>query len=178
MNNPDWALSAAGTVPDADKQLAATRTLVDIGYAIATTGLDLYAVAQPLLTRLHASSLLSGQTLLTQADLDTLHRALAQATQQLASIAARIGSLDVSQLPISTAQKAEFAQLKGQLPHLLDTLKQLPTWLSAAGWLLGVDQPRHFLVQTLDRAELRPVAASPATTVCSRSRAGMWNPSH
>jgi len=156
LDNPDWVLATAGAIPQADKQLAAARVLVETGYDLATMGLELSIAAQPVLTRLHGVSLLGGRALLTSADLETLQHALARATQELASISARIGSLEVNQLPISAAQKASFAQLQGQLPRMEDALQQLPLWLAAVGWLLGVGQPRHFLVQTLDRAELRP----------------------
>ena len=35
-------------------------------------------------------------------------------------------------------------------------LQQVLNLLGVSNWLLGVDQPRTFLVQTMDRAELRP----------------------
>src|SRR5436305_1208953 len=56
------------------------------------------------------------------------------------------GFLDVTKL--HRAQQ-EFALAQSDLQQVLNLL-------GVSNWLLGVDQPRTFLVQTMDRAELRP----------------------
>ena len=43
-----------------------------------------------------------------------------------------------------------------ELPRVRSLIGQVVPYIDPVGWLLGVGQPRHFLVQTLDRAELRP----------------------
>jgi len=42
------------------------------------------------------------------------------------------------------------------MPQAEADLMQVRGLLDAAGWMLGVDHSRTFLVQTMDRAELRP----------------------
>ena len=65
-------------------------------------------------------------------------------------------------ISVCAAEKAEFSKLAGELPRAQHLLGQASTLIQPVGWLLGVDGPRHFLVQTLDDTELRRPAASPA----------------
>src|SRR5205807_6191009 len=53
-------------------------------------------------------------------------------------------------------QRSQLIQLLSILPTVRTDLLQVQDLLGVASWVLGVDGPRTFLVQTMDRAELRP----------------------
>src|SRR5262249_12582015 len=43
-----------------------------------------------------------------------------------------------------------------RLPKILDDIETFKPYLPLAGWALGVDHTRNYLIQTMDRSELRP----------------------
>jgi hypothetical protein len=63
--------------------------------------------------------------------------------------------LDLGILPVSDQQKQQISSLLQALPQVRSGLAQTEPLLGAIGWIIGVDKPRTFLVQTMDRAELR-----------------------
>jgi Protein of unknown function (DUF4012) len=143
-------------LPGVDHRFATADALAAVGLDVTEMGLDLTTAALPVLQRVRAGPLASSDPLITQTDLDHLQQALTHADGLLADIDNRLDGLDLSQLSFTTAQQATFNTLRGQLPHVRDVLRQISPWAPAIAWMLGVGQPRHFLVQTLDRAELRP----------------------
>jgi hypothetical protein len=124
---------------------------------ITQAGLALLGAATPLLTRLHGStSLLSGtQKLITQSDITALQAAMSVAATQLTDASHRLATVDVGALPLSAHQKALFQEFVPLLPQVNALLPQASSLIGVLGWLLGVGQPRNFLVQTLDRGEMR-----------------------
>jgi Protein of unknown function (DUF4012) len=149
-------LGSVARLPGVDKKFVAADALASVGLDVTEMGLDLTGAALPILTRVRAGPLASGGPLLTLTDLQNLQQALTHADGYLTDVEAQLSGLDLSQLSLTAAQLATFNALHGQLPHLRDTLRQANQWLPPIAWMLGVGQPRHFLVQTLDRAELRP----------------------
>jgi hypothetical protein len=97
----------------------------------------------------------SGKPLVTQSMLDTLNETIDQVTPLLDDIEVQAQHLALDALPISASQKAEVGQALQLLPQVISDLGIARGMLGDAGWLLGVSQPRTFLVQTMDRAELR-----------------------
>jgi hypothetical protein len=143
-------------LPGVDQKFAMADALASLGLDVTAMGLELTAAALPVLQRVRAGPLASSDSLITQTDLDHLQQALTHADGRLADIDKRLAGLDLSQLSLTAAQLSTFTTLRGQLPHIRDLLRQASPWLPTIAWMLGVGQPRHFLVQTLDRAELRP----------------------
>src|SRR5260221_12315727 len=120
-------------------------------------GVELRDAALPMVTRLHGASSLTGDSeLLMPDDLTRIQTAATHALDKLTDIQAKLSSVNLSDLPLCAKQKEEIAQVMVMLPQIRSTLTQGIPLLGAVGWMLGVGQPRHFLVQTLDRAELRP----------------------
>jgi hypothetical protein len=156
LNNPDWILSLAGAFPGATAQLVTVRVLADVGYEACGMGIEFMNALTPVLNRLQQGLLASDQGILTKTDLDNLQTAITHAQQNLGDIQNRLAGVDVNDLPISATQKQTFTSALEQLPKVQSQLKQAPQYLTMIGWLLGVGQTRHFLVQTLDRDELRP----------------------
>jgi uncharacterized protein DUF4012 len=97
----------------------------------------------------------SNKPLVTQPVLDTIGATLNQILPLLNDIQAQSHDISLDSLPIQASEKTQVGQLLQLLPQVIDDLSLANNLLGDAGWLLGVDQPRTFLVQTMDRAELR-----------------------
>lgn len=157
LDVPNPTLSIAGSVPSLRGTMSTVRQLVYIGNDAATVGLDLTVAATPVLTRLHNGALAdSSQPLITATEATQLRAAILTATSLLGDIQQRAGQVQPSQLPVSACQRAEFVKLTGEIGQARSILTQVPALFDMATWLVGVGQPRHFLIQTMDRAELRP----------------------
>ena len=63
--------------------------------------------------------------------------------------------VSLSSLPISSKQKATIASILPLLPVADGFLAQWSTLRDPLGWLLGIGQPRSFLVEPMDASELR-----------------------
>jgi hypothetical protein len=156
LTHPDWVVQLAGTVPGSNTTVASVRTLADVGYDMSTVGIEVGAALLPVLSRVDAGPLAGDTALVTSSDLTALRKALHDTDTNLTDIATRLGKVDLAQLPLSAAQRATFAKFVADLPQIQSAVQQVSPWLDIGEWALGVGQSRHFLVQTLDRAELRP----------------------
>lgn len=157
LDVPNPTLSIAGDVPSLRGTMSTVRQLVYIGDDAATVGYDLTVAATPLLTRLHNGALAdSSQPLITAKEAAQLRGAIITSTTLLGDIQRHSGQVQPSQLPVSACQRAEFVKLTGEIGQARSILTQVPALFDMATWLVGVGQPRHFLIQTMDRAELRP----------------------
>ncbi len=58
-------------------------------------------------------------------------------------------------LPISASQKALLTKAITLMPSFKGLFTQASDYLNMVGWLAGADAPRTFLIQTLDKGELR-----------------------
>ena len=122
----------------------------DIGKQLTTTGLLLAPTFRgPLLTD-------ATKPLITQSMLDLVGATINAILPRLNDIQAQSHSISLDALPISPQQRDQLQKLLQLLPQGQADLLQVLDLLGAANWLLGVDEPRTFLVQTMDRAELRP----------------------
>lgn len=157
LDAPDIALALVGLLPVAGDDLRAAQALAHAGDDAMTAGVALLGAATPLLLRLHSatSSQTGQQKLLTSADITALQQAMTIAAARMRDASQRLSAVDVNALPLSARQKALFAEVLPLLPALNALLPHASDDVAVAGWLLGVDQPRHFLVQTLDRGEMR-----------------------
>ncbi len=120
-----------------------------IGQIVATNATQLAPLfSGPLLS-------VSKKPLLTQSTLATIGVTLDQVLPLLNDIQVHAQGISLASLPISANEKTQVGALLQVLPQAVNDLSQVHSMLGTAGWLLGVDQPRTFLVQTMDRAELR-----------------------
>jgi Protein of unknown function (DUF4012) len=140
-------------IPQVQTARAASRIGVDVthmGQELISTALFLAPTFRgPLLTN-------SSKPLVTQEMLNLVGTTISDLLPRLTDIQLQSRLLSLNSLPISAAQRDEFGQLLQLLPQAETDLEQALNLLGAANWLLGVDSPRTFLVQTMDRAELRP----------------------
>ncbi len=122
----------------------------NIGQQLTTTALFLApAFRGPLLTD-------TSKPLITQGMLDLVGATIDGILPLLADIQTQSHVISLDALPVSAQQRAQLLQLLQALPQAQADLAQVLELLGAANWILGVDEPRIFLVQTMDRAELRP----------------------
>ena len=124
--------------------------VTDIGQELVNTAITLAPTFRgPLLNDTHAP-------LITPAMLNLVRNTIDYILPRLSDIQAQSTSFSLNSLPVSQHERDQLTQLIQAIPQANADLAQVRGLLDAAGWMLGVEHPRTFLVQTMDRAELRP----------------------
>ena len=143
--------------PQYRTQVTTARAASQIGMDVSLIGTKLVQTALALAPSLHGSLLsTSTQPLVTPAMLTLIGNTIGYLLPLLNDIELQSHHMDINSLPVSSSSRVQFAQLLQALPQATTDLAQVRNLLGGLGWLLGVGQPRTFLVQTMDRAELRP----------------------
>ena len=143
-------------LPQYRPQVATARAASQIGIDLTTIGQQIITLARVLAPKLHGPLLSdSHMPLVTDADLSLISTTIDAILPSIDHIQSQARLLSLDLLPIDAHQRTQIEQYIQMLPQIKNVIAQGRSFLSAAGWLLGVDQPRVFLVQTMDRAELR-----------------------
>ncbi len=176
---PLSALVVADHAPGAGNELDTATSLVVAADEATLAGLDLVR-AVPIITgalkgglfaeqatpgpqatpspqRTSAASAQTGG--LNAATLSKLQRLLDSATSHLRAAVTAARTADLSTLPPSLVKPKQVAQLRQVLanwPSIADKLAQVHTWLQLAPELLGASAPTSYLLEMMDRGELRP----------------------
>src|SRR5215469_91357 len=138
-------------------QVHTARAIGQVGIDVANIGQQLTTTALILAPSFRGPLLTSNsKPLITQDMLDLVGATINSILPLLSDIQAQTHTMSIDSLPVSAQQRSELVQLLQALPQAQSDLVQVLELLGAANWILGVDQPRTYLVQTLDRAELRP----------------------
>jgi hypothetical protein len=140
------------------QQVTSVRALSQIGQDVADIGLRLTYTAGRI-TPTMQGPLLAAKTnrpLITPAALALFGTTVDSLLPRINDILSQSRLLTLSSLPMSEHQRQQFTLLLAALPQGRIDLAQGRALLNAIGWVLGVDQPRTFLIQTMDRTELRP----------------------
>jgi hypothetical protein len=149
--------NVATFLPQYLPQIKTARAASQIGIDATNIGQELVNTAEILAPNFRGSLLTSSsKPLVTQSTLDLLGTTIDDVLPTLSDISAQARLLSLDALPVSASQRDQFAGLISALPQAQIDLAQVNNLLGSASWILGVDQPRTFLVQTMDRAELRP----------------------
>lgn len=142
------------------------RSQVSSAHAISRIGIDVTVIGQelvqaaitlaptfrgPLLNATNKPLVTPAMLALVQTTIDHILPSLNDIQTQ-----SHFFSLDALPASINAHQRAQLAQLMQLIPQVQTDLAQVRDLLNAAGWMLGVNDPRTFLVQTMDRGELRP----------------------
>jgi hypothetical protein len=98
----------------------------------------------------------TGGPILTQKSFMDLETALDDTQVLLTDIETHVQQINFSDVPVSAKQLQQLRQYLGYLPKALSDIATFKPFLPLMGWALGVDAPRNYLVQTMDRGELRP----------------------
>jgi hypothetical protein len=147
----------AGMVPSYARQIKEVKNIANVGIDIGTLGEEVTTTALALVHQLPTNLLASGASPLITADqLPMIEATVNDATHLLSDIQTRLAQINLKDLPVSACQRSSFSKAITFLPEAQKLLNQAGTLLPVGIWMLGIDQQRTFLVQTLDRAELRP----------------------
>ncbi len=98
----------------------------------------------------------SGGPILTQKSFADLQTALDDSQVLLTDIQVHVQQININDVPVSAKQRGQITQITGQLPKYLKDLQSFKPYVPLLGWALGVGTPRNYLIQTMDRGELRP----------------------
>ncbi|HEV2580831.1 MAG TPA: DUF4012 domain-containing protein [Ktedonobacteraceae bacterium] len=143
-------------LPQYRAQVQAARAASHIGVDVAQAGQELVATAMLLAPSFSGQVLAdASRPLITQSTLNLVGSTVAELMPQLTDIQQQARLMPLASLPVSSAQRSEIGQLLQALPQAQNDLQEGLNLLGAIGWLLGVDAPRAFLVQTMDRSEIR-----------------------
>jgi Protein of unknown function (DUF4012) len=138
-------------------QVRSARAVSQIGMDISVIGQQLTATALALAPTFRGPLLTdSTRPLVTQQMLDLVGVTINRILPSLNDIQAQSHFVSLDSLPVNEQQRNQLQQLLQALPLIQTDLVQVLQLLGVANWLLGVNEPRIFLVQTMDRAELRP----------------------
>ena len=133
------------------------RAVSQVGIDISVIGLQITATALTLAPAFRGSLLTaSTKPLITQQMIDLVGATINEMLPRLNDIQTQSHFISLDSLPVSEQQRNQLQQLLQALPLIQTDLVQVLDLLGVANWLLGVNEPRTFLVQTMDRAELRP----------------------
>ncbi len=158
VNRPDIQSALEQFAPQYINQLGMAQHLVQVGIDVSRIGDEVIGVALLGASILHSSPLASGSTtpLITAIDVANAEGVMVHALYYINDIRAQMSQVSIKDLPVSDVQKKELASMLALLPKAQGMIVQGQRLIEIVSWLLGIGQPRRFLVQTMDRAELRP----------------------
>ena len=157
LNHASIITTITTYLPQYRSEIVAAQALSRIGIDTTVIGQALVKTAITLAPTLRGSLLNSGSTpLVTASMLDLIRSTIDAILPNLSDIQVQSSKISFSALPINAHELDQLTQLLQAIPQAESDLLQMRALLGAAGWMLGVDSTRTFLVQTMDRAELRP----------------------
>ncbi len=143
------------------RQINTARSLAHIGAdatEIAQQGVRSAITLSPTLTPALSHPLGGGSStspIVTQPVLDELGKDIDFILPRLHDMQQYSNGMDLNSLPLSASQRKLITTALPLLPVGEGVLTQVRSNMDVLAWLLGVDQPRTFLVETMDRGELR-----------------------
>ncbi|GAC1381753.1 MAG: hypothetical protein NVSMB33_08660 [Ktedonobacteraceae bacterium] len=155
---PDVQNAIAQFAPQYGSKLGMVQCLVQVALDVSRMGKELSGVGLIGANIIHGSPLAAGSTrpLISAADMNAIEGAMVHALYYISDIRLQMSHVSIKDLPVSAAQKTQLSSLLPLLPKVEDTIKQAQGLTGLVAWLLGVGHQRRFLVQTMDRGELRP----------------------
>lgn len=158
IDRPDVQGAITQFSPQYGSKLGEIVSLVQVALDVSRMGDELSGVGLIGANILHASPLTanSNKPLITASDVSAIEGAMVHALYYISDIRTQMSHISLKDLPISSSQKAQLASLLPLLPKAQDMIVQAQGLVGLVTWLLGVGQPRRFLIQTMDSAELRP----------------------
>jgi len=156
LNSHPMLLSMAGLIPSYARQVKEAQLIAKAGVDIGDLGAEALTTALTILQALPANPLSAGNTpLFTTDEIPLIQTTINDADHILGDIQTQLSGINLNDLPVSACQRVTFGKAINFLPEAHHILDQVNNLLPVGIWALGIDQPRNFLVQTLDRAELR-----------------------
>jgi len=154
--NQDMVINSVSNI--LPQQVVSARALSQIAVDATDMGAQLMKTIVSLAPGLHAGlTETNTQTpLLTPLAMSQVQTDLEYMMPRLDDIVAQSHLVTLDALPLNEQQKNLVAQVFQVLPEVRSALQQAHDLPQALAWVLGVGQPRSFLIETMDRAELRP----------------------
>jgi hypothetical protein len=158
VNRPDVQGAITQFAPQYSNKLVMAQSLIQAAMDVSRMGDELSGIALIGANIIHGSPLAAGSTkpLLSTSDVAAIEGSMVHALYYITDIRTQMSNVSIKDLPISDAQKSQIASLLPLLPKAQDMIVQAQGLVGLVTWLLGVGQPRRFLIQTMDSAELRP----------------------
>src|SRR6266566_2813584 len=158
VDRPDIQGAITQFSPQYGSKLGQVVSLVQVALDVSRMGDELTGVGLIGANIIHASPLTSNSNkpLISASDVLAIEGAMVHALYYISDIRAQMSHISLKDLPISNSQKTQLASLLPLLPKAQDMIVQAQGLIGLVTWMLGVGQPRRFLIQTMDRAELRP----------------------
>ncbi|HEU5228908.1 MAG TPA: DUF4012 domain-containing protein [Ktedonobacteraceae bacterium] len=158
VNRPDVQEAVNQFSPDYSSKLIAAKHLVQVALDVSRMGQEVSNVGLIAARIIHGSPLAdsSSKPLISTADISTIQGTLVHALYYIDDIQLNMSQVNLKDIPINDKQKTQLVGLLDQLPQARDLISQAQELVPPIAWLLGVGSQRRFLVQTMDRAELRP----------------------
>ncbi len=158
VNRSDVQDAITQFAPEYSGKLTMAQRLVQVGLDISRMGSEMSNVAMLGANIIHSSPLASGSNkpLITVSDITAIEGAMVHALYYIDDVQFQMSQVQLKDLPISDRQKAQLTSALSLLPTARNAIVQAQGLVSIVSWLLGVGHDRRFLVQTMDRAELRP----------------------
>ncbi len=160
VNRPDIQSAIGQFAPQYSSKLDMAKRLIQVGIDVSRMGNEVIGVGLLGASIFHSSPLASASAstkpLITVADVSNAEGVMIHALYYINDIRTQMSQVSIKDLPISDAQKKQLTSVMPLLPKAQDMILQGQGLIGIVSWLLGVGNARHFLVQTMDRAELRP----------------------
>jgi len=158
VNRSDVQSAIQQFAPQYSSKLDMAQRLVQVGIDVSRMGKEVVGVALLGANIIHSSPLANGNTkpLITSTDISNAEGVMVHAQYFIDDIQMQMSQVSIKDLPISNAQKKELSSVLTLMPKVQDYISQGQGLIGIVSWLLGIDHTRHFLVQTMDRGELRP----------------------
>ena len=158
VNRSDVQSAIQQFAPQYSSQLDMAQRLLQVGIDVSRMGKEVVGVALLGANIMHSSPLASGSTkpLISSTDISNAEGVLIHAQYFINDIQMQMSQVSIQDLPISNTQKKELSSVLALMPKAQDMISQGQGLIGIVSWLLGVDNTRHFLVQTMDNGELRP----------------------
>ncbi len=158
VNRADVQSAIQQFTPQYSGKLDMAQRLVQVGIDVSRMGREVVGVALLGASIIHSSPLSTSSTkpLISVTDISNAEGVMIHALYYINDIRAQMSQVSIKDLPVSDAQKKQLASVMALMPKAEDMIVQGQGLIGIVSWLLGVGHERRFLVQTMDRGELRP----------------------
>ncbi|HEX5547205.1 MAG TPA: DUF4012 domain-containing protein, partial [Ktedonobacterales bacterium] len=157
-----WNFSLAGHMPIASDPVSSGVSLIVAADEASLGGLALVNAVETAQPLLHAGFLASetkpATPVLTAAMLSQITDNFETAVGHFDTAIALVQTADLTVIPtslVNDSTRASLSDLLTQWPTMRGQLQNVQSWLGAAPALLGVTTPQRYLVELLDRGEIR-----------------------
>ncbi|GHO87832.1 DUF4012 domain-containing protein [Dictyobacter formicarum] len=156
LNKTPWLQSAPQMAPQLAPYFTTAHAASQIGVDVTMIGQEVVATGLLLAPQLQGSLLGNSKApLITAPQFKQMQLAFNRILPRLENIQEQTKLLSLNLLPLSADMRQQLTTDLQLLSQVVTTARENRNLVESLGWLLGVDQPRTFLIQTMDRAELR-----------------------